>query len=153
MAPPPAHPCTGSSLLSLSSAPLSFTDAELAALKQGLARRGGSGQDGAGPLGAPTAQSASKESSEEGEKGEILIRATAQETSDGRFSIKPRKYQQQFASLYFTRLQQLRYHAQQAAKRHWPGVPLSSAVKDARPGVRDREPSRPKPQGKGNPCI
>ncbi|KAL8271482.1 hypothetical protein Esti_004517 [Eimeria stiedai] len=155
MAPPPVKVCSGSSLLSLSSSPPSLTDAELLLLKAALAsRRAGvfPGQAGGAPPsdGAPsppsdppsgppppTSSSAAERIRDGGgadAEGGVVLRAEAVEKEDSRFYLQPRKYQQQFAALYFGRLQQLRPHALQAAQTHWPGLRVLNAIKDAKPG-------------------
>ncbi|KAL8429605.1 hypothetical protein Efla_007462 [Eimeria flavescens] len=134
---PPEQDCTGYSLLSPCSSPPVFTEAELLAIKKGLARTQGEAppeeggapraSGGPGPPGAEAAATSSDAQDGEADEADVLFREEADEQPDNRFNIQPRKYQQQFAALYFGRLQQLRPHVVHAAQSRWPRLPVLNA--------------------------
>ncbi|OEH76966.1 DNA polymerase epsilon subunit b protein [Cyclospora cayetanensis] len=106
-------------------------------LEWGQCLRGGSPRGWAPPppSGGPSAEGPPSSSDPEAaEAAKPLVRVEAEEMPDPRFRVKPRRYQQQYAALYFSRLQQLKPHVQQAAQELWPQVVLHSAVKDIKPG-------------------
>ena len=148
MSKPQSAACVGSSLLSFSSSSApSFTPEEIASLKAGLAalrQQGGPLPSAAAAAAAASAEpesaaaataAAATATAEDRDLGGLLYRAEAEETPDCRFTSQQQTYSQQYSSLYFSRLQQLRPHLQQTAQCCWGPLPIHNAIKDANRGV------------------